>query len=119
MESPPHPNTVRPAAPTDPATPIFDLAGASRTSGGMIQDWALGNVFNNADADDITKLMLGPWISWVQVFTTHADPTTTMPSSMKYLRGLDLFWRLSEESIHLLGVSLSFCCHPYNLESIF
>ena len=79
MESPPHPDTVRPTAPTDPATPIFDLAGVSRTSGGTIQGQALGNIFNNADADDITKLMLGPQIGRVQVFTTHADPTTTMP----------------------------------------
>ena len=62
MESPPCLDTVHPAAPTDPATPIFDLAGASRTSGGMIRGRALGNVFNNADADDITKSMLGPRI---------------------------------------------------------
>ena len=79
MESPPRPDTVRPAAPTDLATPIFDLARASRTSGGTIQGRALGNIFNNADADDITKSMLGPQISRVQVFTTHADPTMTMP----------------------------------------
>ena len=79
MESPPHPDTVCPVAPTDPATPIFDLAGASRTSGGMIWGRALGNVFNNADADDITKSMLGPQFGRVQVFTMHANPTMTMP----------------------------------------
>ena len=79
MESSPCPDTVCPTAPTDPATPIFDLAGASRTSGEMIWGQALGNIFNNADADDITKSMLGSRIGQVQVFTTHADPTTTMP----------------------------------------
>ena len=79
MESPPRPDTVHPAALTDATTPIFDLVGASRTYGGMIRGRALGNVFNHADAEDITKSMLGPQIGRVQIFTMHADPTTTTP----------------------------------------
>ena len=87
MGSPPRPD----AAHLDTAcsaTPVFDLAGASRTFGGTIRGRAVCNVYNHADADDITQSMLGPRVGRVQVFTTHADPSTTEPytvwsSSMK------------------------------------
>ena len=79
MESPPpRPNTAH-STTTRPAIPVFDLAGASRTTGGTIQGQALGNVFNHADANDITQSMLGPRVGQVHIFTEHADPTTTKP----------------------------------------
>ena len=88
MESPPRPNATTlvdihmaspPRPPAQSATPVFDLAGASRTSGGIIRGRALGNVFNYGDAEDITQSMMGPRVGRVQIFTERADPTSTKP----------------------------------------
>ena len=74
MESPPrHKATAR------PPSPVFDLAGASRITGGIIRGRAQGNVFNHADAHEITQSLLGPRVGQVQIFTSHADPAITKP----------------------------------------
>jgi hypothetical protein len=59
--------------------PQFDLAGASRVTGGVLRGRAQGNVFNFADADEVMQQGLGPKVGKVQVYTSHADPIVAKP----------------------------------------
>ena len=62
-----------------PLSPTMDLQGASRITGGILRGRALGNVYNNADADLISGSGLERRMGRVQFYTSPADPTTTNP----------------------------------------
>jgi hypothetical protein len=63
-----------------PPVSTIDLQGASRITGGVLRGRALGNVFNNADADPISGYGLEPRMGRVQVYFAHADPTIAKPN---------------------------------------
>jgi len=68
MQSPPRLNR----------SPMIDLQGASRVTGGILRGRAQGNVFNNADAIPL-DYGLEHRIGRVQVYTAYADPTIVKP----------------------------------------
>ena len=67
-------------------SPVFDLGGASHVVGGVFRGWALGNVFNHADADEVIQHGLGPQVGRVQVYNHMPilpSQSRTWCSSMK------------------------------------
>ncbi len=76
MRSPP----VSPPRPSGPTSPVLDLAGSSRTTGGLLRGRAYGNVYNHADDDGLTNFKtMGPRTGSVQVYMKHVDPTIVKP----------------------------------------
>jgi hypothetical protein len=61
-------------------TPSRDLRGASRTTGGVFQGHAIGNVFNFADADDADIDMIVPRTGKVHLYTSIVNPVDVKPS---------------------------------------
>jgi hypothetical protein len=59
--------------------PTFDLQGSSCISGGILRGRALGNVFNNADADLSSGYAFEHRTGRVQIYTAQADPTIVKP----------------------------------------
>ena len=57
--------------------PQFDLAGASRVTGGILRGRAYGNVYNHADAE--TMIDLESRMGKIHVYTSQVDPTLTKP----------------------------------------
>lgn len=69
------------ASPTSPE----HLYGASRVTGGVFRGRAQGNVFNNADADELIQYNMQPHMGKVQVYVSDVDPTVTKPKwSLKH-----------------------------------
>lgn len=66
--------------PVSPQQQRSSLQGASRITGGTLRGRALGNTFNNADANDIFSSELKDRIGRVQVYTAPADPATAKPN---------------------------------------
>lgn len=58
--------------------PRFELAGASRVTGGIIRGRAYGNVFNHADAEMMFRSE--PRMGKIHIYTQHVDPTLTKPN---------------------------------------
>lgn len=58
--------------------PRFELAGASRVTGGIIRGRAYGNVFNHADAEMMFRSE--PRMGKIHIYTKHVDPTLTKPN---------------------------------------
>jgi len=59
--------------------PAVDLQGSSRISGGILRGRAMGNVFNNADADPVSGYGFERCMGRVQIYTAQADPTIVKP----------------------------------------
>ena len=57
--------------------PRFELAGASRVTGGILRGRAYGNVYNHADAE--TMFSSDSQMEKVHVYTAHVDPTLAKP----------------------------------------
>ena len=57
--------------------PRFELAGASRVTGGILRGRAYGNVYNHADAE--TNFGPDSRTGKVHVYTSRVDPTLTKP----------------------------------------
>jgi hypothetical protein len=74
MQSPPVSPSQRQVEP-----PAIDLQGSSRISGGILCGRAMGNVFNNADADPISGYRFEHCMGWVQIYTAQADLTIMKP----------------------------------------
>lgn len=64
-----------------PLSPTMDLQGASRITGGTLRGRALGNVFNNADADLTSGSGFERRMGRVQLYTSPADPTLVKPNA--------------------------------------
>ena len=62
-----------------------NLHGASCVTGRVFHGCAQGNVFNNADADEVIQHNMQSNMGKVQVYVSHVDPTTIKPKwSLKH-----------------------------------
>lgn len=77
------------------SSPDRNLHGASRTVGGIFRGHAVGNVYNNADFNEMMGFdTLGPVKGKVYLFISSADPATinpvVVPPSMVFKQDLGL-----------------------------
>ena len=83
--------------------------GASHITGGIFCGCAQGNVFNNADADEIAQYDMQPHMGKVQVDVIPLLPNLNGHWSIKWLPNWNPFWRPFLDSTLLFAVSSLIC----------